>query len=140
LPKDKRQPLLRLKNGKDVLVRKAYVVWDSLTSAQTKHPEHFEALVAIARNQENSVTSSLHNELRRHYLHWFTAEGQLLPIVRDIIESSWRETPDGITLVNPFHLANQNDVNCLTEVEERDRRFLERLFRRRDEPPDQPAR
>lgn len=131
LPEEYEQgrPKLRLKNGSEVDARIAYVTWRMLEAVETRRPTRLKALVAIARGQENSVASEMRNRLREEYLNWFK-DGQMEPIVRDVIQSAIRDTPDGSLLVEPFQLTNQAELETLKKIQRQDDEVLKQLFRR----------
>jgi hypothetical protein len=120
-------PKLRLKNGSEVDAREAYTKWRALVSTQKHEPQIAEALLAIARGNDRAVSDDLRKHLQQDRI-WFSSDGGLLRTAKDVIESSFREAPDGPTFVNPFHLATEADVKVFDRTEQRYYRLLRRLL------------
>lgn len=129
-------PKLRLKNGVEVDARKAYVDWRMFVGAEKETPAHVQALVALARGDDGSVPSNVRLALQSTYEDWFASDGSLLPLIKDVVLSAFRDTPDGPVIVNPFQLTSQADAEVFDRVERRYYRIL-RWFFGNDNPPGQ---
>ena len=140
LPDDRKsnRPKLRLKNGSVVDARWAYVHWQTLQELEMGRRDHLQAFVMLARGDEPDAPGQTREDLRRRYGECFTRDGSLDPIVREVIQSAFRETPEGAVVVNPFQLSSQADMDVLAKVElqvDRELRRLMRLMRGEDKPP-----
>lgn len=135
MPDDHVPPQLRLKNGADVDARPAYVRWQLLHGIESRHPAHVRAFWELARGEDLAIPHDMLHEVRKRYANWFEQSGNLNSLVRDVILSAYRETPDGPMLVNPFQLATQAETDLFAQIEREDDDFLRRLLRRRDEEP-----
>jgi hypothetical protein len=123
-----------LKNGAEVDARRAYVEWRSFEAIQTVKPAIFESFRNLALGRETQVTPDHMALLRQEYRHKFDNDGKLLPIIRDVLASSFRHAPDGPVLVNPFALSNAEDESIFAAIERQQHRILRDLFRRKDPP------
>lgn len=135
MPADDERPKLRLKNGSEVDARSAYVDWRMLFAEQDLHPNNVQSLIALARGDPDSVSKEVVAELRERHRLWFARDGTLEPIVRDVLLSAYRDTPEGVVIVNPFELTNQRDADTFSKIQRRDDRLLSRLFGLGDDPP-----
>lgn len=134
MAKGQDSPKLRLKNGSEVDAREAYFIWRRLIGAQSQRPHYFQALLDLAQGQQTLVKDEMRSALQERYATWFNSDGALLPVVSAVFENAYRKTPDGPTLVNPFQLASQAEVDLFARVERADFEFLRRLFGKGDPP------
>lgn len=116
---DEPRPKLRLKNGSEVDAKIAYVTWQMLEAVETRRSERLQALVAIARGDDASVGTAMLTELRKGY-PWFSPDGTMDPVVRNVIQSSIRDTREGSLLVFPFDIKTQADKDVFTQVQRQD--------------------
>lgn len=135
LPAPDESPKLRLKNGSDVDARRAYVVWQMLGAVETRRPNDLRTLSELARGGEAEVPAETQSDLRERYRDWFTEDGILTSVVREVLLSASRDTVEGSVLVNPFKLLTQQDVDLFTRIQSQDDRFLGRLFGEGGENP-----
>jgi len=135
LPADDERPKLRLKNGSEVDAQIAYVRWRMLGAEQTTRPHLVEALLAFARGNPDSISTEVAAETKERHSFWFTRDGALEPIVRDVLLSAYRETPDGVVIVNPFDLRTQQEADTLSEIQRQDDLLIRRGFRDKGEQP-----
>lgn len=105
-----------------------------LIGAHERNPSDVQALLALARGDEQAVSSEARHALRQRYLNWFTSDGSFAPLVSDVLLSAFRTTPDGSMLVNPFQLSHQADVDSFNRAEQQYVRALRRLPGQ-DDPP-----
>lgn len=113
------RPKLRLKNGSEVDAKIAYVTWQMLEAVETQRSERLQALVAIARGDDALVGTAMLTELRKGY-PWFSLDGTMDPVVRNVIQSSIRDTREGSLLVFPFDIKTQADKDVFTQVQRED--------------------
>ncbi len=120
-PKDK----FKLKSGGEINVVGGHFAVLQLQALLDKSPEDFRTLLAIARgNPQDAVPDSI-ERLKGGFLHPRTCEVHP-PILRDILLSSYQETPEGPVLVNPFQLNQATDAQ---EVERQTKEGLNWLVR-----------
>jgi hypothetical protein len=135
---EKNRPKLRLKNGNEVDAQSAYVEWRMLTAHQANSSQDLQALIAIARNE--AIPADLHDKLRKEDLTWFDDNGNLSPLVRDVLLSAVRDSPDGTVLVNPFDLTKEADARLLYRIEQRYLQRLKQMFRGGGQSPGSASR
>ena len=133
MPSDQERPTLRLKNGATVDARSAYVEWRSLEGFNGNRPQEFLRLAEVARSGNSAVAPAELLDLRHLHREWFGDDGTLLSIVRDVVLSMFRETREGIVLVNPFQLTNESEHQLLVNIQAETDHLLRRL--RRGENP-----
>jgi hypothetical protein len=115
------RPKLRLKQtGNEVDAKIAYVDWQMLEAMETRTPERLEALTAIACGDDASVGPVMRELLRKEYLLWFNREGEMEPILREVIRSAMRKTPEGSVLVFPFDIKTEVDKDVFVQVQRQD--------------------
>ncbi|MGE4003403.1 MAG: hypothetical protein AB7I48_24720 [Planctomycetaceae bacterium] len=115
---DLEEPLkLKLKNGSEVDAFKAYSVWRLLVIMESEAPKDLSLFSAFARHGENKLHPKSRDALRNRWRGWFTPEGTLDPVARDVVLSAYRETGDGPVVVEPFHLEKRSDVEAFKLVE-----------------------
>ncbi len=132
---------LRLKNGNETLAQKAYVTWKSLAEIQKEFPVHFYVLRLMSEGQLKEVPLHICAELINKFGEMaFSKDGCINSETLDVIDSSYRETPDGPMLVNPFELSTAEERTTLDEIERYVRFLKKRFFRGDDLPPDEHAR
>jgi len=127
-------PKLRLKNGAEVDARSAYIKWRMLEALHESKPHETHALLALTEGREAALSPEIFARLKQRHANWFHPDGTLVEMVRNVLSSAFRETPEGAVLVNPFQLATDTDRNTLLEIQRQDDRFLRR-FLRGDDPP-----
>jgi hypothetical protein len=130
---------LRLKNGAQVNPRVAYVAWRMLGALHEGRPDECFALFALARDGNATCSREKLVELRQRHRYWFTDDGTIDPVTRDVLLSAVRESPEGVVVVNPFQLANEVEKQILLNVQAQDDLLLRRLVGR-DKPPGQSIR
>ena len=130
---ESKKPKLRLKNGSEVDAKIAYVDWQMLEAVETREPAHLQALVAIARGDEASVAPEVRAHLREQWLTWFNRDGEMEPVVREVLKSAYRDTPDGSLLVFPFQISTQSDQDIFAKIQREDDQILRRFSRRTDD-------
>lgn len=81
-----------------------------------KHPVHFRALVSLVKGRKEDVTEQQIRDLRNWL--YLARDRTVLPGVRDIIETAYRETLDGPCIVDPFDLKNPDDASTLQRADE----------------------
>lgn len=89
---------------------------DYVRSLLEQQPAHFRALVSLVKGDEEGVTEQRIEDLKSWY--YLEGDGTVKPGIRDIIESAYRETPDGPCIVNPFDVTNPADAATLQRANE----------------------
>jgi hypothetical protein len=123
---------LRLKNGARVdatLGRGGYL---ALRGLLAREPELFRSLLAVARSEPVAIPER--HDARLRAARFLRPDGTIVPSIRDVLLSAYRETPDGPALVNPFQFASEEEVR---EEERADDAAWDRLRRglRNDDNP-----
>ena len=126
MPKDRKDPILTLKNGAKVNSRHALAMRDLLEGLLHHHSEEFAALLELCRSEPGSESRRLSQEavqcLKDHGS--LDADGAVRPIIRDVMLSCYHVTPDGPVLTQPFALATMGEKRLADQLEEdADRRF-----------------
>ncbi len=114
LEEDFSRKVLPLKNGGATEIAVGLVTADILRDLLEKQPEHFEVLLALARGQNQDLPVRSLAYLRRDE---FLMKGAVIkPLYRDILLSSYQQTPDGPVIVNPFRLDDEADARAVQSV------------------------
>jgi hypothetical protein len=102
-----------LKNGATVDMAFGYEAWETLNDLLAKRPDLIAAAQAKLRGEE--VSQSMRRQLRRV---WLTGrDGELLPYIRDVLMSGYKETNDGPVIANPFKLDTEADRRAFEAME-----------------------
>ena len=127
---------LKLKNGASASIASALETWDSLDCMLDTEPELFAALLALAQGRPQEADPEQVKLLPKGSL--FGSDGEVLPEVRDVLESGLQITKEGPVLANPFKLETETDrlivERTAREMAKSAREFgqqLRRLFRGR---------
>jgi hypothetical protein len=113
-----------LRNGATEDLTQAMATWDTLTQIKDNQPALFAAALALAQGQEPSP--SMRRELRRGLLT--LRNGVLRPAVKNVLLSSYEETPEGPVLVNPIKPTCDADRRAFEELEARSERNFRRFL------------
>lgn len=107
MPKERKDPILTLKNGAKVNGRHALAMRDLLEALLRHHPNEFATLLELCQSQPGSQPPPLSQATIRCLQDHgsLDADGTLRPIIRDVMLSSYHATPDGPVLTQPFTLA-----------------------------------
>jgi hypothetical protein len=116
VPRKQDRPTLPLKNGSEVDAQRAYVLWQRLENAGG---DQLNAFVDLATGQVANVSMRTRAELMTTYRGWFTDDGSLDPIAKNVIQSAVSDSADGKVVVTPFLLATQKEVDLLTGIHRR---------------------
>ncbi len=81
-----------------------------------QHPAHFRALVSLVKGNTEDVTEQRTEDLKEWL--FLEVDRTVKPGARDIIETAYRETPDGPTIVDPFDVRNTADAATLQRANE----------------------
>jgi hypothetical protein len=114
-----------LKNGKSVDMAFAYEAWETLNDLLSERPDLIVAAQSKLRGEK--ISPLMRRELRRQYLTG--RDGELLPYIRDVLSSGYKETKDGPVIVNPFNLEKEADRQAFEELEKIDERNISRFLR-----------
>lgn len=116
-------PTVILKNGARLDVRIALAEWRALVGLLEAQPQVFRAALEMARGHDQPP--SVLRTLRRNWLTFRT--GELRPPVRDLLLSSYRETPEGPVMTFPARLADEESRVAVEQDERRVAEVLRRL-------------
>lgn len=124
-----------LKNGKVVEGRMAVAQFNLLQLYFNFHKEHFAALRSLAAEPRGEVLQKLKDDLRVAGL--LNAQYELRPLVRDLLESAYRITPEGPVLATPFAGQCAADRKFLQQCADRQSQMQKQLLREitQSEPP-----
>ena len=110
-------PTLPLKHdGRRIDVRRALVRMYSLQALLDGDPQHFEALLGLARNETKVYSEDSIDYLKRRGC--LAADGTILPDVRDVLLSGYQAVGDGHHVGYPLRLEGQADRLIVQEVAE----------------------
>lgn len=112
------QAIVSLKNGETMESQLAWDYLDSLRLLLEEHPKHFLALLAAARGNERLPRGNIAQLLRRH--RYLRNDRSIDPDYRNVLLSSYQETPEGPVLANPFAPGDQYEADQLTKTREAD--------------------
>jgi hypothetical protein len=129
---DENEEMVTLKNGTRFdagLTRAAYQTLDAFLE---REPELFGSLLALARDQQDAVPADHITRLRAALL--VRPDGTLVPVVREVLLSAYRDTPDGPALVHPVRFASAEEVAREERAEEASWNWLNRWLREDDTP------
>jgi hypothetical protein len=113
MPRKKETPTLRLKNESEVDADSAYVRWQRLEQCS---PAELKALADLANGEDGKVTVRMRAALMTACPSWFTDNGSLVPLTKNVIQSAVRDSAEGTVVVTPFVTANQEEVNLLNKI------------------------
>lgn len=133
---DPRRRHYELKNGSRIEARWGGFHFERLVNLLQHEPGHFQGLLALARETPREVAPDTLRYLTE--AGGFLREGVIEQGVKDVLLSSYRETVEGVVLVNPFRLADQTQADELQRQEDDNLRWLLRelgLEEDRDRPP-----
>jgi hypothetical protein len=134
MSRNREKPKLHLKSGVEVEARPAYSDWRMLEGMYEARPHEFQAILRLAQGKESGLSPSEFQKLRIRYVDWFIDDQTVVPLIRDILTSMYRDTREGVVLVNPFQLTNESERQLLLDIEAQCGRVLRHL-RDRGEPP-----
>jgi hypothetical protein len=140
--KNRKDDFLTLKNGAKVNARHALAERSRLERLLRNHPDHFGALMRLSKAQaagSNQFDQTTIQESVRFLKNNgdLLKDGQVRSIVRDVLISSYQETPDGPVMTQPFLLASKEDKRIADRIEEdADQRFQEWLREARSDKDD----
>lgn len=122
------QPV-RLKNGAEMPLARAVSQVNSLRSTLEHDPQGeavIRALFLVASGKNHEVSEEIKQNLRDGLE--LRPDGTLHPDLEAVILSSYRETPEGTTLVDPFPVESEKKANTRDQIAEtHDRRSLDAL-------------
>jgi hypothetical protein len=105
-----------------------------LTACQDRYPQEFAKLVhAVGVEAQPPFGGSA--LFRTKFRDWFDEDGQPTTLIRAVLTSALRDTPEGTVLINPFHLESEADRQLFASVEQDYDRVLRGLFRRPGDLP-----
>ena len=131
LGKDKRRAILSLKNGAQIEARDGKLYYGFLCSLLAEEPEVFRGLLAFAQDQNRAMLPG--HRVRLMFLGgYLEPDGSIMPKVRDVLLSAYKETPDGPMLVNPFFLSRPEQARELERMETEGLDWLIRELRRKE--------
>jgi hypothetical protein len=89
---------------------------ESVRELLEQHPAHFEAFRLLVEGRKEEVSEQHIRDLRSWL--FLARDRSVLPGPRAIIESCYRETPDGPCIVDPFDVKSPADAAQLQAAEE----------------------
>jgi hypothetical protein len=100
--------ILTLKNGSTAVVRHALADYFLLSTLFETEPDYFRALLVHLKAERNGLPAPKCPFKGAHepMTLLFSKDGRLLPGVRDVLESGYRDTAEGPVFVQPFLLTN----------------------------------
>lgn len=118
---------LTLKNGTSISAAAGDTNYDLLSKLLEKEPALFQTMLAIARNPKAEVPIKDVRFLA-HAGFLTNRTRTMNEDMRNVILSSYTETPEGPVLLNPFKLETEEEASYLQEIEKqgnvRLRKFL----------------
>jgi hypothetical protein len=126
--------MLPLKNGAGQMEAGWVRNWEkSMRSLLEQNPEHFRALYAVVEGRSEEVDKALIRDLKRWA--YIRRDGSPHPDVRAVMVAAVRETPDGLSLVDPVDVRTPEQAAAVKRFDEhreaRQRQGQERLAPRR---------
>jgi len=115
-PRRKRPELPLKKSGERREVRSTRSWEDVVRRLSEKQPEHFQTLRSLVEGHSEGVSTDHVRDLTKW--SYLKQDGSVQPAIRDIIETAYRETPDGPCIVDPFDVKNPADAATLQRADE----------------------
>jgi hypothetical protein len=147
MPKERKDPILTLKNGAKANATHALMMRDVLEMLLRVHPAEFATLLETCRSDADGKTPR--PALSKAAIKCLNDCGALepdstvRPLARDVLLSSYHVAPDGPVLTQPFALATAEEKRAADGIlEDADRRNERRLkfLRRNDGDRESPSR
>jgi hypothetical protein len=121
-----------LKNGSEIDAGWGITFWRALQSLLDQHPEHLQALLAIAKGRSEDAPARSVAFLRHGGL--LLRDRTVNPDAQAVLLSAYQETAEGPVLVNPFRLDSPEQAQALESRDaERSHRLLRWLKRREND-------
>ncbi len=118
----KKEQMLTLKNGELAPVRRAIVLVGFLSDLLESEPQKFQTLLDLARvgntsllPDKSKVTQEAVRYFERHA--YCDNDGNIDPVVRNVVLSAYQATPEGPVLIQPFRLANAEEKAIAERME-----------------------
>jgi len=118
------QLVLRLKNGSQANVRLALTERNSLNDLMRVFPQHFKVLLALCMHSgtaqshpgaESGLQESV--DFLRDQYRVVLIDGTVDPLTKNVLVSSYQETPDGPMLTQPFALDSPGQKRLADMIE-----------------------
>ena len=105
------------KRGETMEIRWAQFWAEHVRNLLEKHPAHFQALHRLVEGGKEGVSERQFSELREW--GYLTSDRSPLPGVKALIDSAFRQTPDGSCIVDPLDVKTADDLTTIKRVEAR---------------------